>query len=296
MIGGAPNAWGAPKQQQQPAPAPAAAAAAPVMGLQGSGGGQGGSAAAAGGAGNGFGSGAAAGPFDQLRRQSQDRTVPPSTPAPAFPPLSATAAVAQRQQQEQQQQQQQQQNMQSAFPSLSAAGAAAPSHMNQPPQQQQQQQQQQHSTWGAPQQSSQQQPQWPLQSQPTFAAADNVQPATSNGGGGLASPMGRVGTFHHLILHSKHQSMTAGTVHVTNRTSANECNPTDGQQSRREREGGGSGGGCRRRPRDARAPPLRHRAAPPEGEAAMGPRSVVTPIHLAPPERVCEFFSFEFIL
>jgi hypothetical protein len=40
-------------------------------------------------------------------------------------------------------------------------------------------------------------------------------------------PRIRVGTFHHVILQSKYQLITAGMVHVTNLTPGSECNPTE---------------------------------------------------------------------
>jgi hypothetical protein len=50
------------------------------------------------------------------------------------------------------------------------------------------------------------------------AGDDEGRAGDGSGGGGGGGIRGRVGTFHVVILQSKHQVMTAGTFHVTNLT------------------------------------------------------------------------------
>ena len=75
------------------------------------------------------------------------------------------------------------------------------------------------------------------------------------------SNSGRVGTFHHVILQSKHQFMTAGMVlYVTNLTPGSECAPNLRHRLRRRRQAG-------------RAGVQRHPGLPHPGRGAVGAKS-----------------------
>jgi hypothetical protein len=58
---------------------------------------------------------------------------------------------------------------------------------------------------------------------------------------------GRTGTFHHVILQSKHQLMTASIAHETNMTPGSECNPSHGSVRRLRHRVRGAGTRGRRR-------------------------------------------------